>query len=183
MLSKVIFVLLLATPGWSADLLGGACASGSPCTSVPLRTWTKLPGGGWPVGKVDYDKAVYSPVLKASCLVGVYHEPQKEPNQAIGCFSYQEQRWSVLHDWGAYQDTYGWSAGHTSGLLAYVDSLNSFWMVGGNSGSNMPTGRTNHTYLLDVAGGVSRDTYTGISGHPTPFSSGVGFGNAGRGRS
>src|ERR1035437_6148399 len=165
MLSRLF--LLFSIP---ASLLA-QCDAGAPCTTVPAKTWTKLTARGWPAGSLGYEKSAYASALDATCFLGGYHEGQGEPNQALNCFSFTEQRWSVLHDWGTFQDAYGWSAGHPQGLFAWIDSLGAFWTLGGNSGSNM-TKRTNHTYLFDVFGQVTRDKYTGVSANPAPYNGG-----------
>jgi hypothetical protein len=164
---QLLVLACVPLSGWSADLLGGACAAGSACTTVTSLSWTKLPAAGWPAGIVGYEKAAYSPTLDCTAFIGVYHEGQGEPNQAINCFSYTEQRWTILHDWGTWQDSYQWVSGHPVGVFAWLPIVNSFWLIGGNSGSNMPE-RTNHTYLVGGPGQATQDRYTGASPNILP---------------
>lgn len=138
-------------------------------TPVPLKTWVRPQTRGWGVGVLGFEKLSYSPSLDASCFIGSYHEQDNEANQGVNCYSFTENRWFVLHSWGKMLDSYGWTAGHPQGLFAWMGApYNSFWTIGGNSGSNMPQ-FTEHTFWLDTAGGVTRDKYTGVLPNLLPW--------------
>jgi hypothetical protein len=136
-------------------------------TSIPLQTWTALPSGGWPISAVGYEKASYSPAAGCSMFPGTYHETNNEFQQGLACFSYVEQRWSILQDGGVFHDSYQDTAGHDVGQLAWMPLYNSWWLVAGGSGSNEPE-RPNITFWLDPGGQVARNKETGIAPNYLP---------------
>jgi hypothetical protein len=126
--------------------------------SVPLNTWTAMTARGVPAQIVGYDKSIYVDSRKIHCIWGAYHEPiSSEPNNATVCYSYSENRWFVLENNGMWHSDHAPSAGHSTGLWAYMPDRDAIVSMTDGSGSNVPEKFLGHWWWYDVAGLSGQD--------------------------
>jgi hypothetical protein len=121
--------------------------------SVALNSWTAIKAHGVPAQIYGYDKSVYVSSRKLHCIWGGYHQTQSsEPQNATVCYSYPENRWSVLQNNGMWHSSHIPGAGHTSGIWAYMPDRDTIVSMTDGSGSSAPEEGLGHWWWFDVAG-------------------------------
>jgi hypothetical protein len=139
----------------SADFTftSSAASGGGTGTSVPLNTWTPITASGWPGEILNYDKSEYISSRKLHCVYGAYRQYlSSEHNNAIVCYSYPENKWSVLQTNGYWHDTHAPGVGHTVSIWAYMADKDAIAYQVDGSGSNSPESFLGAWWWYDVGG-------------------------------
>ena len=114
-------------------LVGAAFGQG---TSLTPGTWTAINYHGAPMEVVGYDTTSYVAALHAHCVWGAYHQSiSSEPNDALVCYSYRENRSFILAVGSMMHDERHGSLGHAVGDQIYVPEKNSLYYTSDGSTS------------------------------------------------
>jgi hypothetical protein len=155
-------------------ILFAALVTGALAQSVPTtQTWTGLSAHGAPVEAFQYDKTTYVNSLNAVCWLGGYNEIlSTEPNQAINCYSYAENRFFVLNVGGQFHSDSAPSGGHSVGHFNYLASTDSIYYETDSSGSNVGLRFFGRFAQFSIAGRQHRD-YSSTGTNSRPWLSGL----------
>lgn len=130
--------------------------------TVPTAgTWTAVSMHGGPIQLYGYDKTTYIPTLKAHCSWGAYHfTVSSEPNDGLVCYSYSENRSSILATGPMmHNERYG-SLGHGVGDQIYVPADDSLYYITDGSTSTGIDHYLGRWVQFDMAGLAQRDRTT-----------------------
>jgi hypothetical protein len=139
----------------SACLLA-CCLAAHAATDLPVGTWVTAPTRGFPVQIVGFDRLVYAPApVSKAVILGNYHEPGTEPNEALVGYDFAAHRWDVLDMGSLVHGGNMPEGGHGTGAMAWDPAARQFIYFGSQSGSNQCE-QTFHLYWFDPLGQVGR---------------------------
>ncbi|MES2213637.1 MAG: hypothetical protein V4473_02250 [Patescibacteria group bacterium] len=122
-------------------------------TSLSLNTWVKASPSGPPPMSLGYDKTIYVDSLGVHCIRGGYHQPiGSEPDQALACYSYTENRWFILQNSGIWQSTHNGQGGHVNGVVAYMSDYDALAFQTDGSDNQVDASYTMQFWWFDFAG-------------------------------
>jgi hypothetical protein len=131
-------------------------------TPVSTNTWTPITTGGWGPGVdvVGYESVVYVGSRKLHCSLNFYKVVTTEPNSAMVCYSYPENRWHVLSKNENFISAHMAGAGHTVGQIAWMSDKDAILYESDSSGGNTAQSMLGHLNWFDVAGLTTRNKET-----------------------
>ena len=123
-------------------------------TAVPLNTWSKIQSStGWPAEILNYDKSEYVASRNLHCVWGAYKQYlSSEHNNALVCFNYAENRWSILENNGYWHSSHAPGVGHPVSVWAYMSDKDAIAFQADGSGSNSPESFAGLWWWYDMGG-------------------------------